>query len=294
MEKARMAARTYESHYGPLNWVVPLRFTQGEIIGIASLTMGSFSAAPEDISATQAFLDSMAMKTKERESKKTSSTTEGKQRNRQYHDHKTNIIRKITRKIIRIIFDHFFFHFSSFSSSHVGPRLLLTHVPLSRDFVKNEGCGKHRESNKEDIRRGFGNNYRTTLEQMHSLSLLETIKPDLILSGDDHAWCEVDHVSPDGRKTREVTVGTASWLQGSVWPSIAIVKPAQSGFDYQPCFLVPQLKVYFGYIFLALVSLVVGGWNVVGGFKQGLALTIAFLMLFSPCYFATLLWYFVL
>jgi hypothetical protein len=52
-----------------------------------------------------------------------------------------------------------------------------------------------------------------------SARLLRLVQPLLVLSGDHHSWCTTLHSINSSRDAVEVTVGTFSWLQGSLKPS---------------------------------------------------------------------------
>lgn len=84
---------------------------------------------------------------------------------------------------------------SSFSDPEISfnkyPRIAISHVPLYR-FTDLQTCGKLRESTKKFpvIR---GKQYQTVLEYDMSQRIVNTIKPILIFSGDDHDYCHIRH-----------------------------------------------------------------------------------------------------
>ena len=68
--------------------------------------------------------------------------------------------------------------------------------------------------------------YQDYLSEETARRLLETVEPELILSGHDHDQCEVRHVyGADGgnAEVNEITVGTFSALNGNVDPSFLML-----------------------------------------------------------------------
>lgn len=106
------------------------------------------------------------------------------------------------------------------------PRVLLTHLPLPNPLQK---CGPHRNSAVIAGRRLGGPReimYQDYLSEETTRRLLETVEPELILSGHDHDQCEVRHVyTADGgnAEVNEITVGTFSALNGNVDPSFLML-----------------------------------------------------------------------
>lgn len=118
------------------------------------------------------------------------------------------------------------------------PRVLLTHIPLWRP--SGTGCGEvGRAAGNKEITYMLRYTFQTTVEEELSATILEAVRPDLVLSGDDHDQCLVEHPAPwrngisSGEKPRkswwnagdgvaERTVGTVSMLQGNIFPSIAL------------------------------------------------------------------------
>jgi ethanolamine phosphate phosphodiesterase len=104
------------------------------------------------------------------------------------------------------------------------PRVLLTHVPLFRPV--HEDCGPLRLS-RRPLPHAIGNGYVTVVAPEVTERLLGITRPIAVFSGDDHDPCEVQHRLPHlPGSTRpsvpELTVGTFSYLQGVLWPSLAV------------------------------------------------------------------------
>ncbi|KAJ4001544.1 Metallo-dependent phosphatase-like protein [Lentinula boryana] len=139
------------------------------------------------------------------------------------------------------------------------PTILLSHIPLSRPEGSN--CGSLRE--RGTIRRGVGVGYQNTLGKDSSTFLLEHLRPTLILSGDDHDYCEYSHTLTTGSRIREVTVKSLSMAMGIKKPGyqmLSIIPPGGPTFSHldAPCLLPDQLSIYLDvYIPLALISLVI-------------------------------------
>jgi hypothetical protein len=152
---------------------------------------------------------------------------------------------------------------------HDAPRILMTHVPLYRPFGTE--CGPLRVSQRP-VTIGAGRDYINVLPQHVSEMILETVRPLAVFSGDDHDQCYVRHPvdaaarSPfaargDAPSTPEQTIGTFSWLQGNLWPSVAVVLLRATA--HEPalvetvvCFLPPQMYIYFWYVACAAATLV--------------------------------------
>jgi hypothetical protein len=99
--------------------------------------------------------------------------------------------------------------------------ILLSHLPLHRN---PSSCGSYPDS------KPITPNFRlfsprpwavhaSTMPMQSSARLLRDIQPLLVLSGDHHRWCTTLHSINSSREAVEVTVGTFSWLQGSLKPS---------------------------------------------------------------------------
>ncbi|KAH7888418.1 Metallo-dependent phosphatase-like protein [Phlebopus sp. FC_14] len=152
------------------------------------------------------------------------------------------------------------------SSQPQGPVIVFTHIPLSRPA--DALCGPLRE--KGNIRQGFGFGYQNTLMEGATEFILESLKPSLIFSGDDHDYCDYQHIiSSTDQKVREVTVKSFSMAMGirqpgfhllsltSTVPSpeeltqIAVPPPLDV-----PCLLPNQLGIYlYVYVPLVVISL---------------------------------------
>ncbi len=114
--------------------------------------------------------------------------------------------------------------------------LLMSHIPLYRGY--DVSCGQLRGS-KPDIRwvgityffcvyctihfcsyfklQGSGVSYQNLLISRETSSLLSSVQPLHVFSGDDHAPCQIQHVS-GGKAIPEDTVPTFSWLMGETSP----------------------------------------------------------------------------
>ena len=92
------------------------------------------------------------------------------------------------------------------------PVLLFSHIPLWRP--PGTLCGKLRTKSLS-LEEGFGVSYSNMLGAKVSRMILDTFKPSVVLSGDDHDYCNVLH---DCCNTIEHTIGTFSWLQGITKP----------------------------------------------------------------------------
>ncbi|KAG7098706.1 hypothetical protein E1B28_000619 [Marasmius oreades] len=139
------------------------------------------------------------------------------------------------------------------------PVILLNHIPLSRP--EGSYCGPLRE--RGSIHRGVGIGYQNTLGKDSSRFLLESLKPVLVLSGDDHDYCDYTHVlstSDNATQIREVTVKSLSMAMGIRRPgyqmlSLASGEGSTPGFIAAPCVMPDQLGIYLsGYIPLVILS----------------------------------------
>ncbi|ETW80542.1 hypothetical protein HETIRDRAFT_21171, partial [Heterobasidion irregulare TC 32-1] len=150
------------------------------------------------------------------------------------------------------------------------PLILFSHIPLSRP--EGASCGPLRE--KGWIRAGRGAGYENTLSQATTNMLLETFRPSLVFSGDDHDYCEYTHrlrIEDDSPITptevREVSVKSFSMAMGIARPGFHLLSLSPSGPPYsqqddaplstfadRPCFLPNQLSIYI-WIYLPLFLL---------------------------------------
>jgi len=144
------------------------------------------------------------------------------------------------------------------------PVILFTHIPLSRP--DGPSCGPNRE--RGTIRRGTGFGYQNTIGKSASDFLLQTLRPSVIFSGDDHDYCEYTHsYNSDGktRQAREVTVKSLSMAMGIRKPGfqlLSLVPPhtVQGSPSHADslCLLPDQLGIYLStYIPLLVCSLLV-------------------------------------
>ena len=83
---------------------------------------------------------------------------------------------------------------------------MLTHVPLYRP--PNTDCGPFRQQSRS-INQGAGYQYQNLIFESLTNYILDSIKPVLIFSGDDHDYCEIQHGKVD--PTPEVTVNSFSF-----------------------------------------------------------------------------------
>jgi len=125
------------------------------------------------------------------------------------------------------------------SSSSSQSVILFTHIPLHRP--EGSGCGPFRE--RGTIRAGTGRGYQNMLSPALSRLILDKIRPVLVLSGDDHDYCEYTH---DGQ-VREITVKSFSMAMGIRKPGfqlLSIPKDGAKGSHDRLCLLPDQLRIY--------------------------------------------------
>ncbi|KAG1809429.1 Metallo-dependent phosphatase-like protein [Suillus subaureus] len=158
---------------------------------------------------------------------------------------------------------------------HASPVVLFTHIPLARPL--DAGCGPLRE--RGTIRQGHGLGYQNTLSNEASQFLLRLLGPSLILSGDDHDYCEYSHPLPfpsasGSTAAREITVKSFSMAMGIRRPGFQLLSlistvPASETLTQlpnsppslldTPCFLPDQLgiylNVYLPFILFSVLSL---------------------------------------
>ncbi|XP_028796326.1 uncharacterized protein C630.12 [Neltuma alba] len=146
-------------------------------------------------------------------------------------------------------------------------RVLLTHIPLYRP--DDTYCGPHRNSpiiNQRVSRTSSVNDiwYQNYVSEDSSKSLMDMIKPKLILSGHDHDQCTVTH-QPKFGPIKEHTLGTISWQQGNLYPSFMLLSVSNSTLPNSStpedallahlCFLPMQTHIYIGYAVLFILTL---------------------------------------
>ncbi|KAI3404137.2 hypothetical protein KGF56_003037 [Candida oxycetoniae] len=134
------------------------------------------------------------------------------------------------------------------------PRVLFSHVPLFRDI--NLSCGPHRESSHFNVL-GHGYQYQNSLVPDISKQLLDTIEPDLIFSGDDHDYCDIEHEGG----VREITVKSMSMAMGIKYPAVQLLSFISNGekmqYKTEICYLqTPYINVVV-YIILAIISIAI-------------------------------------
>ncbi|CCM03321.1 uncharacterized protein FIBRA_05449 [Fibroporia radiculosa] len=149
------------------------------------------------------------------------------------------------------------------SQQHSLSTVLFTHIPLARP--DDAPCGPLRERGTIRSGRGFG--YQNTLAPQTSQFLLQTTRPSLVLSGDDHDYCEYEHtyndiVTETLVNVTEVTVKTFSMAMGVRIPGFELLSLSpntQSSVEAvatSPCFLPDQLGIYLStYVPFVIFSL---------------------------------------
>ncbi|KAG6378217.1 Metallo-dependent phosphatase-like protein [Boletus reticuloceps] len=150
------------------------------------------------------------------------------------------------------------------SAGSLGPIVLFTHIPLSRP--SDASCGPLRE--KGTIRQGYGFGYQNTLVDGTTEFLLQSLKPSLVMSGDDHDYCEYEHtIASSDEKIQEVTVKSISMAMGIRRPGFQLLSlistvPSPDHITQMPvppplhalCLMPDQLGTYF-YIYIPLILL---------------------------------------
>ncbi|KAI0915723.1 hypothetical protein AcV5_010470 [Taiwanofungus camphoratus] len=158
-----------------------------------------------------------------------------------------------------------FVHSLAASNRHK-PTVLLTHIPLARP--DGAPCGSARE--RGTIRSGHGFGYQNTLSIQTSQFLLQSTYPELVLSGDDHDYCEYVHTIPTTNNgdasasahVKEVSVKSFSMAMGIREPGFQLLslfppssRPSTTVADI-PCLLPDQLGIYLSiYVPLFIFSL---------------------------------------
>ena len=139
-----------------------------------------------------------------------------------------------------------------------GSLILLTHVPLFR--TDDQQCGPERQretghvtyehpSFKYEI-------HHHVLSRELSTELLDTIQPNLVLSGHTHAWCAYHHV---GTATMEYTTPAFSWGQRPD-PSYTLIRLSRNGDDepqVMACHLPQETFIFATYAATAAIILLV-------------------------------------
>lgn len=139
----------------------------------------------------------------------------------------------------------------------LNPRVLLSHIPLFRGADKT--CGFLREG---DFRPSKGYQYQSLVDSEITIDLLDRIEPDLIFSGDDHDYCDINHSST----TREITVKSISMAMGIWYPGVQLLTFSNSDrFVYQTdlCLLPTPYHNIVHYIITSVISaLIILVWNI--------------------------------
>ncbi|CAH6721774.1 cell division control protein 1 [[Candida] jaroonii] len=139
----------------------------------------------------------------------------------------------------------------------LNPRVLMSHIPLFRGADKT--CGPLREA---DFRPSKGYQYQSLVDSDITTDLLERINPDLIFSGDDHDYCDINHSA----NTREITVKSISMAMGIWYPGVQLLTFSNSDrfvYETKLCLLPTPYVNVVNYIIIAVISgLTVLVWNI--------------------------------
>ncbi|GJJ06660.1 hypothetical protein Clacol_000855 [Clathrus columnatus] len=161
--------------------------------------------------------------------------------------------------------------FYKFRSSE--PVILLSHIPLARSNFTAGSCGPHRE-NIKPITPGYGQSYQNLLPKEVTLYLLNDIRPSIVFSGDDHDYCDYQHVLLDKSKVDEISVRSFSMAMGIKRPGFQLLSIAPlpalhsqntstsssppGNFAHTPCLLPNQINIYiFQYGLSAILTILV-------------------------------------
>lgn len=104
------------------------------------------------------------------------------------------------------------------------PRIVLTHVPFHRNSVL-EPCGPGRESTKP-FPLMYGYQYQTIIDFWASDKILRELNPVLVLSGDDHDYCDMTHLDyedPTRNLAREISCKSVSMTSGIKYPAYQLL-----------------------------------------------------------------------
>lgn len=116
-------------------------------------------------------------------------------------------------------------YLSSYSKSEL-PRIILTHVPFFRD-PSRQTCKGPREKSHKPFPLMNGGTYQTVLFPNLTNDLLHEFTPKLILGGDDHDYCEIDHYydtyKKGARTSKEITVKSFSMNMGVKYPAAQLL-----------------------------------------------------------------------
>ncbi|KIJ67631.1 hypothetical protein HYDPIDRAFT_84298 [Hydnomerulius pinastri MD-312] len=119
-------------------------------------------------------------------------------------------------------------------SHETQPKILLSHIPLSRPSSKS--CGPLRE--KGSIRAGAGHGYQNMLGKQTTEFLLKTLRPSAVFSGDNRDYCEVTHEIPGSDVSAETTATIREVTVKSFSPARHVHRPG-----FQLLSLVPPSSV---------------------------------------------------
>ena len=157
------------------------------------------------------------------------------------------------------------------------PTILLTHVPLFRP--PDTDCGPFRERGKGiPISKGY--QYQNVLTPQISKDVIDSlnaVEVAQVYSGDDHDYCEIEHLEFTGR-IPEITVKSISWAMGVRRPgflAVSLYNPVDldpitlTGLDEHSnvtpkdtiqnhlCLLPDQLGIFLRYLQLLVLTLLV-------------------------------------
>ncbi|AOA63471.1 Putative mannose-ethanolamine phosphate phosphodiesterase [Komagataella phaffii CBS 7435] len=136
------------------------------------------------------------------------------------------------------------------------PRILLTHVPLFRN--PDIDCGPMREGGKFPLTQGY--QYQTVLDNELSEEILASFKPDLILTGDDHDYCEYNHeyhVNETSYIAKEITVKSISMAMGIQRPAVELLTLQNEKLYFSICHLERPYREVITYVLLAALTVVI-------------------------------------
>mmetsp|Transcript_32195 Transcript_32195/g.90153 ORF Transcript_32195/g.90153 Transcript_32195/m.90153 type:complete len:483 (-) Transcript_32195:580-2028(-) len=168
-----------------------------------------------------------------------------------------NVLRSHTEEFLRAL--------QAAPALQTGRTVLLSHIPLWRPLESS--CGHLRPPEKSSITHKVGPSYSNVVPRPHSTAILEMLDPVVVLSGDDHDPCVVTH----SNGAVEYTVGTFSWLQGTMSPSYALMAldNAEGRVHVSYCFLPNQYALFgmYGVAAPLLLCLMVA-WHCLGAGTQ--------------------------
>jgi hypothetical protein len=144
----------------------------------------------------------------------------------------------------------------SFEQTSDTQRILITHIPLSRPA--NSNCNL-REAHHGVTRESSGvidqgvdqyATYQNLLSAPVTKWVLESIKPKLIFSGDNHDHCEVQHQYGNNQVATELTLKAFSMTEGVRLPGYARLSlhldgsTGEASSTYAPCLLPDQISIW--------------------------------------------------